>query len=142
MNTDIAYKGLKYIIIWTSIYFVVKYISNEELYEIDIALMATVLTLLLCILEIMYLNNYDHQENMTDNIILTNNNISDTDTRAKSSDAVSYVNDLSYVSSMPTSAGSTVGSTVKSATNTIINIPNTVSNMVSQLTEPVNQNAG
>ena len=85
MNTDIAYKGLKYIIIWTSIYFVVKYISNEELYEIDIALMATVLTLLLCILEIMYLNNYDNQENLTDNIILSNNNISDTDTRAKSS---------------------------------------------------------
>lgn len=53
MNTDIAYKGLKYIVVWILLYFLIKYTSNNEMTDIDIALVVTVLTLLLCIVETM-----------------------------------------------------------------------------------------
>lgn len=48
-----AYKALKYVIIWGAIYFIIKYTSDEEFTNLDIALISTVLTLIICILESM-----------------------------------------------------------------------------------------
>ena len=141
MNTDIAYKGLKYIVVWVLIYLVVKYTSSGELSEIDIALVSTVLTLLLCILESMGSNNHclpegllRQQENIkgiitsgdlnitgsmnsfVDNIkgtISTNNNISVTETNELFSDLAS-TDSSGTVSSGTVSSGS-VSSTESSS---------------------------
>lgn len=61
------YKALKYVIIWIAIYFIIKYTSDDDLTKLDIALISTVLTLIICILESMIqmnmnLNNYENME--------------------------------------------------------------------------------
>lgn len=61
MNVTVAYKGLKYIIVWGVIYFIVKYTTGDEMKEIDIALVASVLTLLLCVLETMMHTSNNHE---------------------------------------------------------------------------------
>lgn len=157
MNTDIAYKGLKYITIWVLIYFVVKYTSSGELSEIDITLVATVLTLLLCILESMYSNNmYSNNNNQQENMkgltasgdlnvtgsmnsivdnrkgkVYTNNKISVTGVDGFSSDAASSVSNSS-VSSMSTNSNSNSSNASSSLTSN--NGPNAIANVLSQLT--------
>jgi hypothetical protein len=51
MTNDIAYKGLKYVVIWVLVYFIIKYTSNNEMTVIDIVLVTTALTFLICIVE-------------------------------------------------------------------------------------------
>ncbi|VBB18326.1 hypothetical protein YASMINEVIRUS_789 [Yasminevirus sp. GU-2018] len=59
MDIGTAYKSLKYIILWVVIYLVVRYATKGEVPELDVALIASVLTLLACILETMYFTNAD-----------------------------------------------------------------------------------
>lgn len=59
MNSGVVYKGLKYIILWGIFYLIVKYTSCGVISDIDIILIASVLTLLICILESMY--NLNHK---------------------------------------------------------------------------------
>lgn len=60
-NSDIAYKGLKYVIVWILIFFVVKYTSSS-MSDVDTALAATAFTLLLCILDNMMSNTPQRHE--------------------------------------------------------------------------------
>jgi hypothetical protein len=158
MNTDIAYKGLKYIVVWVLIYLVVKYTSSAELSEIDIALVATVLTLLLCILESMGSNSHcrpegllRQQENVkglvtsgdlnitgsmnsfVDNIrgtISTNNNISVTETNELFSDSASTESSGTVSSSVSNSTESSgaVASSVSNSTESSGAVASSVSN--------------
>jgi hypothetical protein len=66
MNTEIAYKGLKYIIIWIISYFVIKYIPGCNMSELDTILAATVVTLILSIIESMMLTKerFDSNQQM------------------------------------------------------------------------------
>lgn len=57
MNIDIAYKGLKYLVAWGLFYFVIKYTLNDQFTDIDIILIAAILTLLLCIGEFIMCGN-------------------------------------------------------------------------------------
>lgn len=57
MIINIAYKGIKYVVVFGVIYVIVKYTLGSEMTEIDIALVASVLTLLICVLENMVLVN-------------------------------------------------------------------------------------
>lgn len=54
MISDITSKGSKYFAIWILIYITVKCLYGSDISNIDIALTATVITLLMCILENMY----------------------------------------------------------------------------------------
>lgn len=168
MNTDIAYKGLKYIIVWILLYFLVKYTASGEISEIDTALVVTVLTLLLCILDSMYSNGPDRQENMQGlsasgdlNVTGSMNSIVDNRkgvintnnvkiTRADQSDASSTVSSISStLSSNPSSSADSVAST--KSTNIVgpgvganpssgnpSGVPDTVSNLLSKLTNGQN----
>lgn len=53
MNGTI-YKGLKYIVLWSILYIIVKYTTEGELSELDMILVASVLTLLVSVFENMY----------------------------------------------------------------------------------------
>jgi hypothetical protein len=70
MIVDIAYKGLKYVVVFGIIYFVVKYTAGNEMKDIDVALVASVLTLLLCVLENMVFANQTSYDrcNTTNNV--------------------------------------------------------------------------
>ena len=59
MKNDIIYKGLKYIVVWILLYFLVR-LSFCDLTEIDYAIIASILTLLLCVVEFMYATNNQH----------------------------------------------------------------------------------
>jgi hypothetical protein len=133
MNTNIIYKGIQYIVVWIVIYLTIKYTSSDELTDIDLALIATVLTLLLCILE--SINTYSNlllplnklpQENMqplattTNTPVNTNLNITEpinkfltnlTETRASNNSSNASSNASSNVSS---DASSNVSSDVSS----------------------------
>ena len=63
MNTEIAYKGLKYIIIWIISYFVIKYIPGCNMSEVDTILAATVVALILSIIESMMLTKEQFNSN-------------------------------------------------------------------------------
>ncbi len=63
MNIDIAYKGLKYLVAWGLFYFVIKYTLNDQFTDIDIILIAVILTLLLCIGEYVVYNNNSNGNN-------------------------------------------------------------------------------
>ena len=83
MNTDIAYKLLKYIICWIVIYFIIKYTTCGELSEIDIILLASVITLLLCVLENMYINSTLLSSNECMNVTNTTNTSNTTQVQNK-----------------------------------------------------------
>ena len=70
MNIDIAYKGLKYLVAWGLFYFVIKYTMNDQFTDIDIVLIAAILTLILCVGEyVLYSkqNQNEHMENQNQN---------------------------------------------------------------------------
>lgn len=62
--TGIIYKGLKYAIIWIILYFIVKYLCSNKISDIDSALIAAVITLLLSVFEIMSTNMTNKPETM------------------------------------------------------------------------------
>ena len=129
MNTDIAYKGLKYVIVWVVIYFAVKYTASEELSEIDIALIATVLTLLLCILETMYSNGCGNQENMVTNT----GRSQDVNFNAGMSAGACNIDTMSNMSNMSSNSSSCSNPvSVLSSGVPASNIPDTVANMLNQ----------
>jgi hypothetical protein len=68
-----TYKGLKYLTFWILIYFVVKYTCNDKLNNIDMILMTTLLTLILCIIDnIFCLSNLQNELFTTQYEYMTN----------------------------------------------------------------------
>ncbi len=54
MQSSIVFRGLKYLIILVAVYYIVKYIFGSDVSELDALLLASVVTLLLCVIEITY----------------------------------------------------------------------------------------
>lgn len=76
MNNNFIYKGLKYIVVWIVSYLIIKLIYYEQLKDIDIALIASVITLLGAVIDNMYYASLDKETSSTekmDNVSVYNN---------------------------------------------------------------------
>lgn len=77
------YKGLKYLTVWILIYFVTKYTCGDKLNNVDMVLMAAVLTLILCIIDNifslstlqneLFTTQYEYMTNLSDQPTTTTN---------------------------------------------------------------------
>jgi hypothetical protein len=77
MNIDIAYKGLKYLVAWGLFYFVIKYTLNDWP-NIDIVLVAAILTLLLCVCDCIFFHNRttnNLNQQLSESFVSDNNSI-------------------------------------------------------------------
>lgn len=114
MNIDIAYKGLKYIIVFGVIYFIVKYTAGNDMKEIDIALVASVLTLLLCVLEnLVFVDTTNYNQSDAKNNVRENMGIPQTNTAS---------GDLTVTGNMTANAGTNTSTSGVPTTNTKNNV--------------------
>jgi hypothetical protein len=77
-----VYNGLKYLTVWILLYFVIKCTCNDKLNNTDMILMASVLTLILCIIDNifnmsssqkdLFSTEYEYMTNLSENTTTTN----------------------------------------------------------------------